>query len=254
MSDSAVFVTQLLGLQVVQAGLLECAHSSGPPVGQTADGPVVGLFRVRRELDVSPQVQKIAESVLDGDKDIRIGGIRIVIPVSRQYVFATPLPVFVAAVGTEFNVSISKLELIRDEQTSQPAILVTTASSIKPDLVVVLAVLPENKPDTEPSGFDISLITTKLLQTNRVPAQHTAAIIKATQHAWRTGMATQTASRMLPKTGKKASQHQLEAAAREIVKQLVDQQVVTMGLFFWMRLGYWLLTIIMLLLEQPDSD
>lgn len=215
---------------------------------------VVGLFRVRKTLAVSQTVQDIVTAVLRGDKDIRINGIRIVVPVSRRHEFTPALPVFVAVLGTELNVSVSSVELTKDPESEQPALLITTESSLKPDVLLVLSVLPEQEHDTEPvaPSFPVSSITERLLIERKVPARHHHGIRIGTSHAWSEGIVAAKAAQ-LPKTGMLDTQ-QLERVARAVVEQLVEDKVVSAGLFFWLNLGYYLIKIIAALIDAQHSQ
>jgi hypothetical protein len=253
MSISWLFELKSPLLAEVRSGLLECEQNKRPDPNMFSTLPVVGMFRVRRTLEVSDKVQQIVEAVLRGDKDIRLDGIRIVVPTTRKHVFEPALPVFVAALGTEIDVSIKSVELVRDQQTDQPALLITTASSLKPDLVVVLSVLPEKEQNPAPITDWLDDSTDRLLLSEQVPSKHHKEVRKAARYAWHNGITATTVRKRLPKTGRFSNRNEIEAVAKEIVQQLADQHVVSMGLFFWMRLGYWLLKIVMLLIESEQQ-
>jgi hypothetical protein len=237
-------------LAMMRDGLAECVQSERTAPNIFSASPVVGMFRVRRTVEISEKLQQVVQAILDGQNDIRLDGIRIVVPTTRRHVFEPALPVFVTMMGTELNVSVASLELIED--SGQPAILVTTESSLKPDLVLVLSVLPNVAPEDREQKLRIADMTDRLLLDLQVPKQHHEQTREATRHAWVHGIAQDVAGTMLPKTGRFASPPQLKAAAREIVQQLADQQVIQMGWFFWARLGYWLVKIVMALLEEQQ--
>jgi len=177
-----------------------------------------------------------------------------VIPTTRRYDFSPALPVFVAALGTEINVSVASLELVEDEATGQPAVLVTTESSLRPDLVVVLSCLPEPAPAPSLEEFRVDDLTDKLLYGLSVPSKHHEQIKKATRHAWTTGVARKTIGDMLPRTGEFAAPENVEKTAEQIVKYLAEHQVVQMGMFFWFRVGYWLVKVLVALIELQRND
>jgi hypothetical protein len=206
--------------------------------------PVVGMFRVRRTVEISPKMQQIVAAVLSGQNDIRIDGIRIVVPTVRKYTFESPLPVYVTVAGIELDVSVRSVELVVED--GQPAILVTTDSSLKPDLVVVLSVLEEHTPDDR---FPVDDATDRALFDLEVPKQYHETAKKAMRHAWQYGIAQGVMGSMIPKAPKLSNPPELEPAAKEIVRMLVQVQVVQMGWFFWARLGYWLVKILIMLMQ-----
>lgn len=232
-------------LHELQSGLAECVASERAAPTMFSSVPVTGMFKIRRTVGVSQEVQQIVMSILRGDKEIRLNGIRIVVPTTRRHVFDPPLPVYVEALGTELNVSVASVELV--EQDEQPALLITTESVLKPNLLVVLAVLPDEQ--QKPDGrFPVDDATDRALFDLEVPKQHHTTAKRAMRHAWQHGIAQGVMS-TLPKWGGVSEQRQIEEAARAIVRQLVEQKVVSAGFLFWMRLGYWLVKIVMALLE-----
>jgi hypothetical protein len=234
-------------LHELQSGLAECVASERTAPTMFSSVPVTGMFKIRRTVAVSSELQEIVLSVLRGDKEIRLHGIRIVVPTTRRHVFDPPLPVYVEALGTELNVSVASVELV--EQDEQPALLITTESVLKPNLLVVLAVLPdEPKPDEQ---FPVDDVTDRALFDLEVPKQHHTTAKRAMRHAWRHGIAQGVMS-TLPKWAGVSDRRDVEVAAKAIVQQLVEQKVVSAGFLFWMRLGYWLVKIVMALLEAQQ--
>jgi hypothetical protein len=251
MSKSLVVELQNEVMGAIRDGLAECVTSERQAPTMFSTIPVVGMFRVRRTVEISPKMQQIVAAVLSGQNDIRLDGIRIVVPTVRKYTFETPLPVFVTVAGIELDVSVRSVELVVED--GQPAILVTTESSLKPDLVVVLSVL-EPVPAPGPDKFRVDDLTDKLLFGFSVPSKHHEPIKKATRHAWQTGLARKTMGDMLPKTGQFADPENVKKTAEQIAKNLGEQQVVQMGVFFWFRVGYWLVKILMALIELQRKD
>jgi len=231
MSESVVLELQSSVLAAVREGLIDCEANRRREPNMFSSVPVTALFRIRRTVEISPKLQEIVAAVLQGDRELRVDGIRIVIPTTRRYDFSPALPVFVSALGTEINVSVASLELVEDEATGQPAVLVTTESSLRPDLVVVLSCLPEPAPAPSLEEFRVDDLTDKLLYGLSVPSKHHEQIKKATRHAWTTGVARKTIGDMLPRTGEFAAPENVEKTAEQIVKYLAEHQVVQMGMF-----------------------
>lgn len=244
MSKSLVVELQNEVMGAIRDGLAECITSERPAPTMFSTIPAVGMFRVRRTVEISPKMQQIVAAVLSGQNDIRLDGIRIVVPTVKKYTFENPLPVFVTVAGIELDVSVRSVELVVED--GQPAILVTTESSLKPDLVVVLSVIEEQTPEER---FRVDDATDRALYDLEVPKQYHETAKKAMRHAWQYGIAQDVMGSWLPKTGAAASQKDLELAAKEIVLQLGQAQVVQMGFLFWFRLGYWLVKIVMMLME-----
>ena len=244
MSKSLVVELQNEVMGAIRDGLAECITSERPAPTMFSTIPVVGMFRVRRTVEISPKLQQVVAAVLSGQNDIRLDGIRIVVPTVKKYTFENPLPVFVTVAGIELDVSVRSVELVVED--GQPAVLVTTDSSLKPDLVVVLSVLEEQTPEER---FRVDDATDRALFDLEVPKQYHETAKKAMRHAWHYGIAQDVMGSWLPKTGGVASPKQMELAAKEIVLQLGQAQVVRMGWFFWARLGYWLVKIVMMLME-----
>lgn len=244
MSKSLVVELQNEVLGAIRAGLAECITSERPAPTMFSTIPVVGMFRVRRTVEISPKMQQIVAAVLSGQNDIRLDGIRVVVPTVRKYTFENPLPVYVTVAGIELDVSVHSVELVVED--GQPAVLVTTESSLKPDLVVVLSVLEEPNPDDR---FPVDDATDRALFDLEVPKQYHETAKKAMRHAWQYGIAQGVMSSMLPKDAVVLSQREIEAAAKQLVRVLGDAQVVQMGFLFWFRLGYWLVKIVMMLME-----
>lgn len=244
MSKSLVVELQNEVLGAIRAGLAECITSERPAPTMFSTIPVVGMFRVRRTVEISPKLQQIVAAVLSGQNDIRLDGIRIVVPTVRKHTFETPLPVYVTVAGIELDVSVRSVELVVED--GQPAVLVTTDSSLKPDLVVVLSVLEEPNPEER---FPVDDATDRALFDLEVPKQYHETAKKAMRHAWQHGIAQGIMASMIPKAPKLSNQPELEPAAKEIVRLLVQAQVVQMGWFFWARLGYWLVKILIMLMQ-----
>lgn len=244
MSKSLVVELKNEVLGAIRDGLAECVTYERQAPTMFSTIPVVGMFRVRRTVEISQKMQQIVAAVLSGQNEIRIDGIRIVVPTVRKHTFETPLPVYVTVAGIELDVSVRSVELVVED--GQPAVLVTTDSSLKPDLVVVLSVLEQQ--DTE-NRFPVDDATDRALFDLEVPRQYHETAKKAMRHAWQYGIAQGVMSSMLPKTGGVPSKKQMEPAAKEIVRILGEAQVVQMGWFFWARLGYWLVKIVMMLME-----
>lgn len=249
MSKSLVVELQNEVMGAVRSGLAECVTSERQAPTMFSTIPVVGMFRVRRTVEISPKMQQIVAAVLSGENDIRLDGIRIVVPTVKKYSFETPLPVFVTVAGIELDVSVRSVELVVED--GQPAILVTTDSSLKPDLVVVLSVLEEQTPSER---FRVDDATDRALFDLEVPKQYHETAKKAMRHAWQYGIAQGVMGSMLPKTGGVLSKKQMEPAAKEIVRILGEAQVVQMGFLFWFRLGYWLVKIVMMLMEANQAQ
>jgi hypothetical protein len=257
MSESTLFEFGSEIMQQVRGGLAECVKHTILPPTMFSNMPVAGMFRVRRSFEISQRFQQVVEAILRGDHSIRIDGVRIVVPTSRQHVFEPCLPVFVSIAGLEVDVSIKTISLVRDHETSQPAILVQTDSALRPDLVLVLSVLPDKEPRPENDPRDIvdwlSSRQDMLFSTLKVPSQHQEAIRKSTRYAWQNGITASVMRNAYPKPVGRSSRQDLERIGRDIVKQLTDAGVVSAGWFFWARLGYWLLKIIVMLLEDEQE-
>lgn len=244
MQKSLVVELQNEVLGAIRAGLAECITSERAAPTMFSTIPVVGMFRVRRTVEISPKLQQVVAAVLSGQNDIRLDGIRIVVPTVRKHTFEKPLPVYVTVAGIELDVSVQSVELVVED--GQPAILVVTESSLKPDLVVVLSVLEESDPD---ETFPVDDVTDRALFDLEVPKQYHETAKKAMRHAWQYGIAQGVMGSMLPRTGVAATRKQMEPVAKEIVRLLGEAQVVQMGFLFWFRLGYWLVKIVMMLME-----
>lgn len=209
-----------------------------------------GLFRVTRRVTISEFVRRILAAVLADTGDIEIDGIIIhrpgVIQITmtgfRSWKMTPAMPISVKMLGTDVAFDISSVELIRDEDTGGPGVLVTTSSSIKPNVLIVFGVAQPD-PAVPSSGVPSADEIQKLLKKHGVPSQHKQVAETAVKEAF--GPRRIAVSRMAASQGNADS----KMIAKQIVQDLVEQRVVSMGFLFWFRLGYWLVKIIAALIE-----
>jgi hypothetical protein len=208
------------------------------------------MFTVRRTIEVSSKVEAILASILSGSGPVEIDGIKIGRPKELQikmtefkkWEFSPPFPVSVAVVGIDLSVDVGSIELMQGEDG--PSLLVTTASSVKPDLLISIKVKSDrpNVPDAAPDDAELN----DQFQRNQVPEKHRRKIREAVGAAWGP---KQIAPIRISAVQGRMDLEGAEKLARVIVQELVDQKVVSAGFFFWMQLGYWLVKIIAALIQ-----
>jgi hypothetical protein len=220
--------------------------------GQAMTAEVSGMFRVRREVTVSQFVRNVIAAVLSDSPQIEINGIIIHRPQSiaiqmtgfREWTMTPDMPISVSALGTHVSFDVSSVKLVTDEETGCPALLVTTASRLKPDVMLLFDVGHEEVTnDDSPSSSE--LYTQFMIHD--VPEKHQSRIADAVACAW--------GPKQIAPVRMSASQGPLtidgaERLARLIVQDLIDQKVVSAGFFFWMQLGYWMVRIIAALIQS----
>lgn len=243
----------------IAAAFFEAAETERPPVS-SGPGPV-GMFRIRKPITVSALVRNLLAAVQGDGSVINVVGTDIVvhrpevitvkITGLRKYEFTPDFPVDVAVMRLGVSVNIRSIEIVTDDETGHPAVLVTTASSLKPDLIIVcdLEQTPVN-PDNrvfKPGSNEVLMICNQQL----VPRKHQEAILDAVDVAYgpkaialrhvvacsngpgRTGFDVDTADQL----------------ARAIVEDLIKEKVVSAGFLFWWQLGYWMVRIFAELLK-----
>lgn len=243
-------------LAAITSGLFEVASTERQSTVRTVGGVTIasaesGMFTVRRKIEVSAKVEEILAAILMGSGQIVIDGIKIGRPKSiqvtmtefKRWVFSPAFPVSVSVMGIDVSTDIGSIELIQDGQNG-PALLVTTASSVKPDLLIGFT-LKVDRPEILERVPDESEVATEF-ERHKVPAKHRAKIREAVGAAW--GPKQIAPIRMAAVQGS-MNLEGAEKLARVIVQELVDQKVVSAGLFFWMQLGYWMIKIIAALIQ-----
>jgi hypothetical protein len=158
------------------------------------------------------------------------------------------LPISVKMLGTKVAFDVASIELVRDEDTGGPGVLVTTSSSIKPNVFIVFDVGQPPQPADSKSDVPLDDEVKRLFKHYGLPAQHREDAIVAVREAW--GPRRIAVRRMIASQGNADS----KVVAKQIVQDLVNERVVSMGLFFWFRLGYWLVKIISALIEARRSN
>lgn len=238
---------------VIASGFREIACTERQGTVQTIDGVTVasagtGMFVVRRKIEVNAKVEDVLSAILTGSGPIEIDGIKIGRPKSiqitmtefKRWEFTPAFPVSVAVMGIDVSADIGSIELIQDGANG-PALLVTTASSVKPDLLIGFTIKVD-KPEVTGSAPDASEVDREF-ERYKVPAKHRAKIHEAVGAAW--GPKQIAPIRMSAVQGDVSA----DEVAKSIVQDLIDQQVVSCGLFFWMQLGYWMIKIISALIQ-----
>jgi hypothetical protein len=218
----------------------------------TADvSNVSGAFKVRRSVTVSQFVRNIIAAVLADSPQIEVNGIIIHRPQSisiqvagfREWTMTPDMPISVSALGTQISFDVSSVKLVTDDETGCPALLIATASRLKPDVIIVFDIGHEEVTNDEsPSASELQT----QFMIHDVPEKHQARIADAVACAW--------GPKQIAPVRMSASQGPLtvdgaERLAKLIVQDLVDQKVVSAGFFFWMQLGYWMVKIIAALIQ-----
>ena len=219
----------------------------------------VGMFRVRRKATISATVREVLDAVLTDEPVIGLNGIKLHRPKQiqilmsdlRKWEFTPDFPVDAGVLGVQIDVSIRSIEIVRDEETKHPALLITTASSMKPDVMIVCDV-DEVVDPSDTAAARVSRNTARFIDMHNVPQKHRATITEAVGVAWGRGIAQRCMAAELPEVGA-VGIDEAEAVAEMIVKDLVHQKVVGAGLFFWMQLGYWLVRIIAALIQADRA-
>jgi hypothetical protein len=217
----------------------------------------VGMFRVRRKTTVSEVVRDVMNSILSSEPKIGLNGITVHRPKQiqilmtdlRKWEFTPDFPVDAALLGLSVDVSLKSIELIRDEESGHPAILITTASSVKPDVMIVCELEEVQATPDEHLKKRVSSLAVE----HAVPKRYLPEVERVVGVAWGRGIAQKCMTQAFPIRGQSVSLDEAEAVARMIVKDLVKEQVVGAGLFFWMQLGYWLVKIIAALIQSNDA-
>jgi hypothetical protein len=219
--------------------------------GQAMTAEVTGMFRVRREVTVSQFVRNIIAAVLSDSPQIEVNQIIIHRPQSiaiqmtgfREWTMTPDMPVSVSALGTHVSFDVSSVKLVTDQETGCPALLITTASRLKPDVMLLFDVGHEEvTKDESPSSSELS----SQFMIHDVPEKYRGKIADAVACAW--------GPKQIAPIRMSASQGPLtidgaERLATLIVQDLVDQRIVSVGFFFWLQLGYWMVKIITALIQ-----
>ena len=196
------------------------------------DVKAVGMFRIRRSITVSEFTREILAAVLSDQPQIVIAGLIIHRPGSiaiqmngfRDWRMTPPMPISVTALGTNISFDVSEVQLVEDEETGQPALLVTTASRLKPDVMLLFDVGHEEvTKDESPSSSELS----SQFMIHDVPEKYRGKIADAVACAW--------GPKQIAPIRMSASQGPLtidgaERLAKLIVQDLVDQRIVSAGL------------------------
>lgn len=240
-------------IPVITSGLKEVACTERQPSYTGVFG--AGMFTVRRKVEVKATVADLLASIMSGVGPVEFEGIKIgrpeVIQITmrgfKRWEFSPNFPVSVSVMGADISVDISSMELIQD---NGPALLVTTASNLKPDLLIGFT-LAVNKPEVPvgnvPDKAEIDQVCSRL----NVPVRYRQDAIKSVAYAWGPNQIAQT--RMMAVQGP-MDEDGVDRLAKVIVQELVDQRVVSAGLFFWMQLGYWLVKIISALIQARGNN
>lgn len=247
-------------------GILEVAEQERTvPSASAAVGPV-GLFRVRKQITVSALVSNLLAAVQGDGGSISIAGTDIVvhrpevitvkITKLRKFEFSPDFPVDVDVMRLGVSVDIRSIEIVTDEESGHPAVLVTTASSLKPDLMIVCDIETEKPSGPDESELCRDEVVSALFNQHLVPAKHQAAIRNAVRVAFGPRAIAQ---RTIVACGNGPGSPAFDASmadglAKSIVVSLVQEKVVSTGLLFWFQLGYWLVRIIAELLKMQHTN
>ena len=217
----------------------------------------VGMFRVRRNVTIGEMLRKIMDAVLGTDKVIDVDGIRVRRPREiairmiemRRWEFTPNFPVDATLLGMDVSVDLSSVELVRDDETGHPAILLTTASSMKPDVMLVCDV--GEKPSEDQTIPEVRRkAVERLIQQMDVPQKYQLDVHRSVGVAYTSGIAQRAmASSGIPATGP-VKMEDSDRVAKQIVVALKEDGVVQGGILFWFQLGYWLVRIISLLIRS----
>lgn len=215
-----------------------------------------GFMRIRRAIEVSAFLQRILSAMIADTPEIEVDGIRIYRPADiqirmtgfRQWSMTPAFPVSVSVMGTQVSVDVSNVQLTTDPELGFPAIMITTASALKPDIMLILEGRQEDEESQEDAPEPEEVAT--LIARYKVPQKYQLQVMNAVKYAW--GPKQLAPARMKAITGT-VTQDSADGMAKEIVNDLMDHQVVSGGLFFWMQLGYWLIRIISALIKARRS-
>lgn len=214
----------------------------------------VGLFIVRRTMSVSDVVKSAMTAVLTDNPVIESNGIKIHRPHAisilmtdmRKWDFTPAFPVSAQLLGMDVSVDVKSIELVKDSESGNPAVLFTTTSSLRPD-VMLICETGNSKPDTKPDSADNVRLaeTERLLALRAVPQKYHAAVRQSIVTAWATGTAQSCIVRGLQVGSDGITIEESEAVAEMIVNDMIaKKQIAGVGWFFWFQLGYWLIRII----------
>jgi hypothetical protein len=217
------------------------------------DVKAVGMFRIRRSITVTEFMRDILAAVLSDLPQIAVAGLIVHRPGSisiqmtgfRDWKMTPPMPISVTALGTNISFDVSEVQLVEDEETGHPALLVTTASGLKPDLMMVFDVSADEPVEPRQDAPSHEELSTLFIR-HQVPKKYCMVIENVVGVAWG---AQQLAPKRMNAFRGTMTQESAEDTAELIVQDLIDQQVVRAGLFFWIQLGYWLVKIIAALIQ-----
>ncbi len=137
------------------------------------------------------------------------------------------------------SVDIRSIEIVTDEETGHPAVLVTTASSLKPDLMIICEMEPAEPESTDrtyrPTTDEVSMVCNQQL----VPHKHIGKIQEAVSAAYGPKAIVQR-NAVACSNGPGQLGFDVETAdqlARAIVEDLVREKVVSTGLLSGSSLG-----------------
>ena len=246
-------------IPVITSGLREVACTERSSEVRNLGGRIVattsGMFQVHREIQVSAKIESLLASILTGTGPVEFDGVKIGRPASiqitmtgfKRWEFSPAFPVSVTLLGgIDVAVNLASIELVNE---NGPALLVTTESKLKPDLLISFTVKAD-APEV-PAGVPSDTEVDGQFEKHKVPSKHREKIRQAVGYAW--------GPKQIAPIRMQAVQGNLDAdeadkLARVIVQELVDQQVISAGLFFWMQLGYWLIKIISALIQARRAN
>lgn len=232
------------------------------------DVKAVGMFRVRKPITVTALVKNLLAAIQGPDRSIKVDGtditihrpetITMTISGLRKFEFSPDFPVDVSIMRMNVSVDIRSCEVVTDEETGQPAVLVTTAGKLKPDLMIVCDLESQAPKEPDQSQTDeASLQETVAMLCNQhlVPQKYRGEVLKAVGAAYGP---KRIAQRVMVACGAGpgdvgVSGQQAETVAKAIVQDLQRERVVGTGLLFWFQLGYWLVKIFTELLRYQNS-
>jgi len=168
----------------------------------------------------------------------------------RRWEFTPNFPVDATLLGMDVSVDISSVELVRDDETGHPAILLTTASSLKPDVLLVCDVGADPGPEEQTIPEVRRTTVERFIRQIAVPPKYREDVQRSVGVAYTSGIAQRAmASGGIPATGP-VKMADSDRVAKQIVVALKEDGVVQGGILFWFQLGYWLIRIISLLIRS----
>lgn len=232
------------------------------------DVRAVGMFRVRKPITVSAVVRNLLAAIQGPDRSIQVAGtditihrpetITLTISGLRKFEFSPDFPVDVSVMRMNVSVNIRSIEIVTDEETGQPGVLVTTAGKLKPDLMIVCDLGSGEPNGPRPADNDepgLQETAEMLCNQHLVPEKYRDSVLQAVRVAYgprriaqRVIVACGAGPGDVAFTGERA-----ETVAKAIVRDLQRERVVGTGILFWYQLGYWLVKILVELLRYQNS-